>query len=153
MCIRDSTVGQGAEAYRFVFSENERGLHRIFEETTSIPGIDSVTLFRPPAGFSEPALALQHDPEDWCGRVYGGLSVQFRAKDLAATAEAPAAVADLDLMVVPQQGGTATQKLKDAWSRLRLAARGGDDVSVDIAVPVGSEAKHAEDLRLSLIHI
>ncbi|MFG1305377.1 hypothetical protein V5F34_14730 [Xanthobacter autotrophicus] len=141
------TVGQGAEAYRFVFSENERGLHRIFEETTSIPGIDSVTLFRPPAGFSEPALALQHDPEDWCGRVYGGLSVQLRAKELAATAEAPAAVADLDLMVVPQQGGTATQKLKDAWSRLRLAARGGDDVSVDIAVPVGSEAKHAEDLR------
>ncbi|MFG1301740.1 hypothetical protein V5F49_18285 [Xanthobacter sp. V3C-3] len=141
------TVGQGGETYSLAFSENERGLHRIFEETASVPGLDAVSLFRPQAGFSGPALALQHDADNWCGLVYGGLTVELRAKDLAATADAPAALADLDLIVVPQQGGTTKVKLKDAWSRLRLAARSGDDVSVDVAVPVGAEARIAEELR------
>lgn len=141
------TVGSGADAYSFSFTENERGLHRIWEETAAIPGMDAVTVFRPPSGFSEPALVLQHDAEDWCGLVYGGLTVNLRAADLAATQAAPAALADLDVIVVPQQGGTARVKMKDVWSRLRLAARGDDDVSVDIAVPVGTEARLAQDLR------
>lgn len=141
------TIGEGGETYSLAFSENERGLHRIFEETANVPGLDQVSLFRPQAGFSAPALALQHDADNWCGLVYGGLSVELRAKDLAAAAEAPAGLADLDLIVVPQQGGTAKVKLKDAWSRLRLAARSGDDVAVDVAVPVGSEARIAEELR------
>lgn len=140
------TVGSGAEAYSFAFSENERGLHRIWEETAAIPGIDAVTVFRPPSGFSEPALVLQHDAEDWCGLVYGGLTVNLRAADLAAAPTPPAALADLDVIVVPQQGGTANAKMKDVWSRLRLAAR-DDDVSVDIAVPVGAEARLAQDIR------
>lgn len=141
------TIGEGAESYSLAFSENERGLHRIFEETANVPGLDAVSLFRPPAGFSGPALALQHDADNWCGLVYGGLTVELRARDLAATAAAPAALGDLDLIVVPQQGGTAQVKLKEAWSRLRLAARSGDDVAVDVAVPVGAEARIAEELR------
>lgn len=141
------TIGSGAEAYTLALVENERGLHRIWEESAVIPGLDPVAVFRPPAGFSEPALALQHDAEESCGLVYGGLTVWLRAQDLAASAAVPAGLADLDVVVVPQQGGTARVKMKDAWSRLRLAARSGDDVSVDIAVPVGAEARMARDIR------
>lgn len=141
------TVGQGDESYALAFSENQRGLHRIFEETATVPGLDAVALFRPPAGFSDAALALQHDADDWCGLVYGGLDVELRASDLARTPVAPAALADLDVVVTPQQGGVAKAKLKDIWSRLRLEARGGDDVSFDIAVPLGSEARVAQEIR------
>ncbi|MFS8039167.1 hypothetical protein ACI7BZ_19780 [Xanthobacter sp. AM11] len=141
------TVGSGADAYSFTFTENERGLHRIWEEAVAIPGLDPVAAFRPAAGFSEPAAVLQRDADDWCGLIYGGLDVVLRAADLKDAAAAPAALAELDVLVVPQQGGSATVKMKDAWSRLRLAARAGEDVSVDIAVPVGTEARVAQELR------
>lgn len=141
------TIGSGAEAYTLAFTQNERGLHRIWEEMAVVPGIDAVSLFRPAAGFSEPALALQHDADNWCGGLYGGLNVSLRAGDLVAQQAAPAGLADLDVIVEPQQGGSAKVKLKDLWGRLRLAARSGDDVTVDIAVPPGTEAKMAQDIR------
>jgi len=141
------TIGEGTQAYSLAFSENQRGLHRILEETASVPGVDAVTLFRPAAGFSEAALALQHDADNWCGALYGALSLQLRAADLTSLPAAPAVLADRDVMVEPQQGGTARVKMKDLWSRLRLAARSGDDVNVEIAVPVGSEAKTAQEIR------
>lgn len=141
------TVGQGTETYTVALSENQRGLHSIWEETASVPGLDPVAVFRPPSGFSEPALTLQHDPDNWCGRLYGGLAIDLRAKALATTEAAPAALADLDVVLVPQQGGTVLAKMKDIWSRLRLAARSDDDITVDVALPVGSEAKTAQALR------
>lgn len=141
------TIGSGAEAYTLSFSQNERGLHRIWEETATVPGINAVSLFRPQAGFGEPALVLRHDSDNWCGGLYGGLSVNLRAADLASQQAAPAGLADLEAIVEPQQGGTAKVKLKDLWGRLRLAARSGDDVAVDIALPVGTEAKMAQEIR------
>lgn len=141
------TIGQGDDSYALAFTENQRGLHHIYEETAAIPGLAAVTVFRPEGGFSEPALVLQHDEDNWCGLVTGGLAVDLKAADLARTPVAPAELADIDLVVTPQQGGTAKVKLKEAWSRLRLAARDGDDVSVDVAVPLGAEAKIAQELR------
>lgn len=141
------TIGQGDESYALAFTENQRGLHHIYEETATVPGLSAVTVFRPEGGFSEPALVLQHDEENWCGLVTGGLTVDLKAADLGRTPVAPAGLAEIDLVVTPQPGGTAKVKMKDYWSRLRLAARDGDDVSVDVAVPLGAEAKIAQDLR------
>ncbi|UJX46033.1 hypothetical protein [Xanthobacter sp. YC-JY1] len=141
------TIGQGDDSYALSFTENQRGLHHIYEETAAIPGLTAVTVFRPEGGFSEPALVLQHDEDNWCGLVTGGLTVDLKAAELGRTPVAPAGLAEIDLVVTPQQGGTAKVKMKDYWSRLRLAARDGDDVSVDVAVPLGTEAKIAQDLR------
>ncbi|MEP9352195.1 hypothetical protein ABLE93_01210 [Xanthobacter sp. KR7-65] len=141
------TIGQGNDTYTLAFSENQRGLHHIFEEAASIPGLDAVSLFRPEDGFSAAALALQHDSDNWCGRVYGGLTLTLRAAELVRTPAAPAALAELDVVVTPQQGGAVKAKLKDVWSRLRLAARDNEDVSFDVAVPLGSEVRTAQELR------
>lgn len=141
------SVGQGNDTYTLAFSENQRGLHRIFEETASVPGLDAVTLFRPEAGFSDAALALQHDADNWCGMVYGGLSLTLRSAELARTPVAPAGLADLDVVVTPHQGGAARAKMKDVWSRLRLAAKDGNDVALDVILPLGSEGAAAQDLR------
>lgn len=141
------TVGSGNEAYNLSFAENQRGLHRIFEETATVPGLDPVVLFRPQAGFAEPALVLQHDAQEWCGSLYGGLTVTLRAADLAAQPAAPAGLAELEAVVEPQHGGSTKVRMKDIWSRLRLAARAGDDLGVEVAVPVGTEAKAAQEIR------
>ncbi len=142
------TVGSGNEAYDLAFTEDERGLHQIWDETINLGGVDPVNLFRPAGDFSAPALALQHLDESWCGQVYGGLSVVLRASALHATPVAPAALGDLNVPVSSMTHGTGTMKLKDLWSRLRLAAKGDDDdLTVDVVVPVGAEAELAKTLR------
>lgn len=145
--ILNVTVGTGPDAYVLTFNEGERGLHQVWDEATLIGDLDRVTLFRPDADFSQPALALQHIDDNWCGQVYGGLSVVLRSEVLKAGGAAPAALADLDVVVSGPARGAGTAKLKDVWSRLRLAARGGDQVAVDIAVPIGQEADRAKVLR------
>jgi len=141
------TVGTGADSYALTFAEGERGLHQVWDEALTIGDVNRIAFFRPPADFSEPALALQHIDDNWCGQVYGGLALALRADTLKASATAPAALADLDVAVAGPARGTGTAKLKDLWSRLRLAARGGENVSIDIVVPVGSEAGRAKALR------
>ncbi len=143
------TVGSGAEAAELAFSEDEKGLHQVWWETAAVPGLDEVILFRPTSGFSEAALVLQRGTDETCGKVYGGLSVALKAADLKGAAAAPAALADLDVPLGVHGGGATQAKLKDIWSRLRLAARDPDNetISFDIAVPLGAEARIAQDLR------
>ncbi|MFG1478075.1 hypothetical protein V5F53_05335 [Xanthobacter sp. V4C-4] len=140
-------VGTGADSYVLTFTESERGLHQVWDEATTIGDLERITLFRPAADFSDTALVLQHVDDNWCGQVYGGLSVALRPEVLKSAAAAPAALADLDVAVAGPARGTGTAKLKDVWSRLRLAARGGEDVAVDIVVPIGQEAARAKALR------
>ncbi len=141
------TVGTGSDAYTLGFSEDERGLHQVWEETLSVGDLERVVLFRPSADFSDTALALQHLGEDWCGQVYGGLALVLRAETLKSMASPPAALADLDVSATSLTHGAVKAKLKDLWSRLRLASHGGDDIAIDVAVPVGTEAATAKALR------
>ncbi|MFG1418234.1 hypothetical protein V5F38_10020 [Xanthobacter sp. V0B-10] len=141
------TIGTGTDAYTLNFSEGERGVHQVWDETLALGDLDRVTLFRPADDFSETALALQHLSDDWCGQVYGGVSVVLRASALKSTAEPPAALADLDVSANSLTHGAVKAKLKDVWSRLRLAAHGGDDIAIDVAAPVGAEAPTAKALR------
>ncbi|WP_454915698.1 hypothetical protein [Xanthobacter sediminis] len=141
------TIGTGADAYTLSFSEDERGLHQVWDETLSIGDLDRIALFRPAADFSDAALAVQHRGDDWCGQVYGGLSLVLRSEALKAMVAPPAALADFDVSATSLTHGPVQAKLKDLWSRLRLAARDGDDISVDIMVPVGTEARAAKALR------
>lgn len=142
------TVGSGNEAYDLAFTEDERGLHQIWDETISLGNVDPVSLFRPASDFSEPALTLQHLDENWCGQVYGGLAVELKASALKASPAAPAALAELDVPVGSVTQGPGTVKLKALWSRLRLAAKGdGDNLTVDVVLPLGQEAQVAKALR------
>lgn len=141
------TIGAGNDAYSLAFNEDERGLHQVWEETLSVGDLERVALFRPGADFSDVALALQHMSDDWCGQVYGGLSLVLRSDALKTMPTPPAAIADLDVAATSLTHGPVKAKLKDLWSRLRLAARDGDDIAIDVAVPVGSEAATAKALR------
>lgn len=141
------TIGTGNDAYTLGFSEDERGLHQVWDESLSIGDLDRIVLFRPAGDFSEAALAVQHRGDDWCGQVYGGLSLVLRSDALKSMAAPPAALADFDVTAMSLTHGPVKAKLKDLWSRLRLAARDGDDISVDVAVPVGTEARAAKALR------
>lgn len=141
------TVGTGADAYALSFTEDERGTQQVWDETLAVGDLDRVALFRPSAGFSSAALAVQHLGDDWCGQVYGGLSVVLRSQALKSMATPPAALADLDVSATSLTHGAVNAKLKDVWSRLRLAAHDGDDIAIDVAVPVGGEAGIAKALR------
>ncbi|WP_234052957.1 MULTISPECIES: hypothetical protein [unclassified Xanthobacter] len=141
------TVGSGADAYTLSFSEDERGIQQVWDETLAVGDLDRVSFFRPAAGFSSAALAVQHMGDDWCGQVYGGLSVVLRSQSLKSMATPPAALADLDVSATSLSHGAVRAKLKDVWSRLRLAAYDGDDIAIDVAVPVGAEASTAKALR------
>lgn len=141
------TVGSGADAPELTFAEEERGIHHVWWETATVPGLTEVVVFRPTAGFSGAALALQHSDAESCGLVYGGLSVKLKAADVLAAATAPAALADLEVPLALHNGGTAKAKVKDIWGRLRLAARDEDDIAFDVTVPLGAEAKTAQELR------
>lgn len=143
------TIGSGADAAELAFSEDEKGLHQVWWETAAVPGLDEVILFRPTSGFSEAALTLQRGPDETCGKVYGALSLALKAADLKATPAAPAALADLDVPLGVHGGGGTQAKLKDVWSRLRLAAHDPDDdaVTFDVAVPLGAETRIAQELR------
>lgn len=141
------TIGTGTDAYTLSFSEDERGLHQVWDETLAIGDLDRIALFRPAADFSDTALAVQHRGDDWCGQVYGGLSLVLRSEALKSMVAAPAALADFDVTAMSLTHGPVQAKLKDLWSRLRLAARDGDDISIDVAVPLGNEARAAKTLR------
>lgn len=139
-------IGSGTDAVTLVFSEDERDPYRLWEEVSPVADLPAVVLFRPGEGFSGAALAVQHADANWCGRFLGGLSVELRADALKASREAPAPLAGLDV-ALSSRAEEATGKLSTVWPRLRLAAMAGTDVIIDVAVPVGSEAKTAEELR------
>lgn len=142
----DLTIGSGADAVSLTFIKDERDRQRLWVEAAPVADLSQVVLFRPVEGFSATALALQHADTNWCGRFTGGLSVELRASALKASATAPADLADLDV-VLASRAATPTVKLSAVWQRLRLAARSGEDVAIDIEVPPGREAARAEALR------
>lgn len=143
------TIGSGDKTADVAFVEDERGLHQVWWETGSVPGIDEVLLFRPAAGFSQTALVLQHGAGETCGQLYGGLSLSLKVSALKASPTAPAGIADLEVPLAVHGGGSTATRLKDVWSRLRLASLGADDdvVTFDVAVPLGSEATVAQTAR------
>ncbi len=140
-------IGTGAERYAVTLSDGETPQFQTWEDALRLPDMEVLTFFRPKDGFSEPALVLQHESEDWCGRVSGGLSVTVRPEALKADAEAPAELADIDVRLVPQEASEGRAKVRDVWGRLRLAGLAGDPVTFDVVVPPGSEAATAKALR------
>lgn len=140
-------IGSGAEGYAITLFDGETEQFQTWDEAQRLPEMEVVTFFRPKEGFSEPALVLQHASADWCGRVSGGLAVTLRPEALKADAEAPAAFADLEVRLVPQEASEGRAKVRDVWGRLRLAALDGRPVSFDAVVPPGSEVATAKALR------
>lgn len=142
-------IGTGAEAYTLDLREGEVDQQQIWSEVAPLPDLDAIALFRPLGGFSEAGLAMQHLDVNWCGQLIGGLAIELNTAALRGAAEAPAALADLDVVVGPNRGNLASVKLKDVWSRLRLAvqAADADPVVVDVRAPLGGEAQLARTLR------
>lgn len=145
--VMDLTVNKGADSYQVQLKQDTRGEQRLWVETGIVPGIEDVLLFRPEDGFSHAALSLQRKNEAWCGLINGGLAVTLRASDLRNLAKPPADLAALNVVTVGEHDDVSIVKLEHVWSRLRLAAKTGRDVTFDIVVPVGSEAPVAEKIR------
>lgn len=142
-------VGAGADTYTLDLREGEQDQQQIWSEAAPLPDLDPIALFRPVGGFSEAGLALQHLDASWCGQLIGGLAIELKPSALKGAAEPPAPLADLDVVVGPNRSNVVTTKLKDVWSRLRLAvlAADADPVVVDVRVPLGGEAQLARALR------
>lgn len=145
--VMDLTVNKGADSYQVQLKQDTRGEQKLWVETGLVPGIEDVLLFRPEEGFSHPALSLQRKNEAWCGVVSGGLAVTLRASDLRNLAKPPPDLAALNVVTLGEHDDVSIVKLDQVWSRLRLAAKTGRDVTFDIVVPVGSEAPVAEKIR------
>ncbi len=141
------SINHGNEVYQVHLKKDVRDEQLLWVETGIIPGLEDVLFFRPEGGFSHTALSLQRKNEAWCGLVHGGLAVTLRASDLRNMARAPGDLAALNVVVVSDNDAIKTEKLETIWSRLRMAAKSGRDVTFDIAVPVGSEAPVAEKIR------
>ncbi|MEP9348466.1 hypothetical protein [Xanthobacter sp. KR7-225] len=142
-------IGAGTNAYALDLREGEQDIQQVWSETAPVADLDPVALFRPVGGFSESGLALQHLGANWCGQLIGGLAVELRTEALKSTAEPPAELATLDVVLGPNRANRATAKLKDVWPRLRLAVLAADatPVTVDVRAPLGGEAKLARALR------
>lgn len=145
--VMELTISKGADAYQVHLKQDTRGEQRLWVETGIVPGLEDVLLFRPEDGFSHAALSLQRKNEAWCGLVNGGLAVTLRASDLRNLAKAPGDLAALNVVTVGEHDDVSIVKLEQLWSRLRLAAKTGRDVTFDITVPLGSEAPVAEKIR------
>ncbi|MGE4373603.1 MAG: hypothetical protein AB7E29_12040 [Xanthobacter sp.] len=143
----DLTIGKGGEEVHLKLLRSERSGQVVWGEADYIPGVEDVVLFRPQAGFSDAGRAIQHLTDDWCGVLVGGLSVTLHATSLRSMSAPPADLETLNVVLSSSDGEVHTAKMKVLWDRLRLAALGGKDVRVDIAVPIGSEAGVAEAVR------
>lgn len=145
--LMELSITKGNEVYKVQLRQEDRGEQKLWVETGIVPGLEDVQLFRPDGGFSHPALALQRKNEAWCGLVHGGLAVTLRASDLRNMAHAPGDLASLNVVIVGADNMVKTVKLENVWTRMRMAAKSGHDVTFDITVPVGSEAPVAEKIR------
>ncbi|MGQ3676341.1 hypothetical protein ACT6QH_12685 [Xanthobacter sp. TB0139] len=145
--VMELTIGKGGEEVHLKLLRSERDGQEVWGEADYIPGVEDVVLFRPQAGFSDAGRAIQHINDDWCGVLVGGLSVTLHATSLRSMDEPPPDLEALNVVLSSSDGELHTAKMKALWDRLRLAALGGKDVRLDIAVPVGSEAGVAEAVR------